>query len=478
MTGSGMNGTRKTGVGMTGTGVLGPGTIRGRLVLVLGMARSGFGAVRLCLAEGAVPIGLDLKKPAGFDAEIAKLVASGAGFHWGPHPSEALDRCHLIVKSPGVPGEISFLGEARARGIPIVSEIEFASWFARGPILAITGTNGKSTTTAWVADMFLRCGRAHELVGNIGRAISDGVVHSSAGAVLVTEVSSFQLEDVETFHPIGATILNLTPDHLDRHPDLASYREAKMRVFRNQTPADHAVIGEDDDIAAEVSRRFRARLLRFRLQDRGEEGTFARDGHIGYRLGGVERSLMPAVELSLPGRHNIANALAALALVAPLGLPEEGLLASLRTFPGLPHRLELVGEIGGVRYVNDSKATNTDSTAIALDAFEAPLILLAGGRDKGQDFRPLAEQVRRRCRRVFLFGESAASIQGQWGSDLCVVVADMATALDQAAGIAARGEVVLLSPACASFDQFKNYEDRGDRFRELVRGRASGGERQ
>jgi UDP-N-acetylmuramoylalanine--D-glutamate ligase len=467
-----------TATGMTGTGVLGPGTIRGRHVLVLGMARSGFGAVRLCLKEGAVPTGLDLREPAGFAAEIAKLTEAGARFHWGPHPSEALDHVDLIVKSPGVPGEIPFLGQARAREIKIVSEIEFASWFARGPILAITGTNGKSTTTAWVADMFVRCGRAHELVGNIGRAISEGVVHSSAGSVLVTEVSSFQLEDVETFHPIGATILNLTPDHLDRHPDLVSYREAKMQVFRNQTPADHAVIGEDDDIAAEVGRRFRARLLRFRLEDRGEEGTFVRDGQIGIRLGGTERMLCAVADLSLPGRHNIANALAGLALAAPLGLPEDGLLASLRSFPGLSHRLETVGEVDGVRYVNDSKATNTDSTAIALEAFEAPLILLAGGRDKGQDFRPLAGQVRRRCRRVFLFGESAASIQGQWGPDLCAVVPDMATALDQAAAIATPGEIVLLSPACASFDQFKNYEDRGDRFRDLVRGRASGGNRQ
>jgi UDP-N-acetylmuramoylalanine--D-glutamate ligase len=450
--------------------------IRGARVLVLGMARSGFSAVRLCLREGALPVGLDLKSPAGSAEEIGQLETAGARFLWGAHPVEALEGCSLIVKSPGVRGEIPFLVEARRRGIDVVSEIEFASWFARGPILAITGTNGKSTTTAWVADMFARCGRAHAMVGNIGRAISDGVLRAPAGAVYVTEVSSFQLEDVETFHPIGATILNLTPDHLDRHADLAAYREAKMRIFRNQTSADHAVIGEDDDIAAEIRRRFRPRILRFRLADRGEEGTFIRDGRIGIRLGGSERSLCPAANLSLPGRHNQANALAALALVAPLGLPDDGLLASLSGFPGLAHRLEKVGEIQGVRYVNDSKATNTDSTAIALEAFEEPLILLAGGRDKGQDFRPLAARVRRRCRRVLLFGESAVSIQAQWGADLCEVVPDLGAALDRASAIASPGEIVLLSPACASFDQFQNYEERGERFRELVRERSTRGE--
>jgi UDP-N-acetylmuramoylalanine--D-glutamate ligase len=458
---------------MTGSEVGRARSIRGQRILVLGMARSGLGAVRLCLREGALPSGLDLKSPAASAAEITRLQAAGVRFLWGPHPIEALDGCALVVKSPGVPGEIPFLSEARRRGIEVVSEIEFASWFVRGPILAITGTNGKSTTTAWTADMFARCGRAHEMVGNIGRAISEGVLHAEDGAVYVTEVSSFQLEDVETFRPLGAAILNFTPDHLDRHPDLASYREAKMRIFRNQTSRDHAVIGEDDDIADEVRHRFRPRILRFRLEDRGEEGTFIRDGGIGIRLDGDERTLCPATDLSLPGRHNRANALAALALVAPLGLPDHGLIASLRGFPGLAHRLEMVGAIDGVRYVNDSKATNTDSTAIALDAFEEPLILLAGGRDKGQDFRPLAAHVRNRCRRVLLFGESAASIREQWGADLCDLAPDLAAALDRAAAIASPGEIVLLSPACASFDQFKNYEDRGDRFRELVRERAS-----
>jgi len=448
-------------------------SIRGERILILGMARSGFAAARLCLREGANATCLDLKEPAGAAVEVASLESTGARFIWGPHPPALLDAADRIVKSPGVRGEIPFLVEALRRGIPIWSEIEFASRFARGPILGITGTNGKSTTTAWAGNMLERCGRAHETVGNIGRPIADGVLRGGEGAVLVTEISSFQLEDIDRFHPLGAALLNFTPDHLDRHGDLASYREAKMRLFSNQTADDHAVIGEQEGLATEVSSRFRPRILRFRLEDRGEEGAFVRAGRIGWRNRGGEGLLCGANEVSLPGPHNTANALAALALVLPLGLPEDGLVASIRGFGGLPHRLERVATIGGVLYVNDSKATNTDSLSIALDAWgSAPIVLLAGGRDKAQDFRPLASKVRVRCRRVLLFGESKLGIRAQWGEDVCETLDDMAAALDRAAAIARPGEIVLLSPACASFDQFRDYEDRGDRFRALVRARA------
>jgi UDP-N-acetylmuramoylalanine--D-glutamate ligase len=442
---------------------------------IVGMARSGFAAAALCLREGARPICLDLERPAGEEGRLAELEAAGARMIWGPHPSELLGRLGAIVKSPGVPGEIGFLAEARRRGIPIWSEVELAARCARGPILGITGTNGKSTTTAWAADLLRSCSFQHELCGNIGRPISDAVLHAEEGSILVTEISSFQLEDVAAFRPQGAALLNFTPDHLDRHPDLASYREAKMRIFENQSDDQHAVLGEQDDLAEEVSRRFRSRILRFRLADRGEEGAFARDGRLGIRLGGKETILCPEGELSLPGPHNRANALAALAIVAPLGPSPDGLVASLTTFSGLPHRLERVATIGSVLYVNDSKATNTDSLSVALEAFDAPLILLAGGRDKGQDFRPLADRVRKRCRKVLLFGESAASIRRQWGPDLCEELGEMAAAVDRAHALAEPGEIVLLSPACASFDQFANYEQRGDRFREFVRGLESSG---
>lgn len=450
----------------------GRGPLReGERILVLGMARSGLGAVRLALAAGAIPTGLDLREPEGEREEIARLEASGARFVWGEHPPALLRDADRIVKSPGVRSEIPFLVEARRLGLPVWSEIELASRYAPGPILAITGTNGKSTTTAWAADMCARSGRAYELAGNIGRSFADAVLESRDGAIQVTEISSFQLEEAESFRPRGAALLNLTPDHLDRHGDLAAYREAKMRLFANQTPEDHAVLGPDDDLAREVHRRFRPRLLRFRRDDRGEEGTFIRDGRIGLRSDGGESLLCGAGELSLPGPHNQENALAALALVSPLDLPPDALVESMRRFPGLPHRLERIAEIDGVLFVNDSKATNVDSLATALEAFEAPLLLLAGGRDKGQDFRDIGTRVRSRCRRVYLFGESAERIRGQWGGDLCERHDDLPSALRAASADARRGEIVLLSPACASFDQFRNYEERGDRFRDLVRAR-------
>jgi len=444
------------------------GIYRGERIGILGMARSGLAAARLCLSEGAHPVCLDLAEPRGEEEALRELARAGARLLWGEHPLGLLDSLDRIVKSPGVPGSIPFLARARERGIPIWSEIELASRLARGPILAITGTNGKSTTTAWASDLLSRCGRANELVGNIGRPLSDGVLRASEGACLVTEISSFQLEDIESFRPRGAALLNLTADHLDRHHDLSSYREAKMGIFRNQGPTDHAVLGEAEDLAQEVARRFSPRILRFRMEDRGEEGTFIRAGRIGVRFDATETTLCGADELSLPGAHNRANALAALALVAPLPLPSEGLVASLRGFAGLSHRLERVGLQDGVLYINDSKATNTDSLTTALRAFEQPLILIAGGRGKGQDFGPISPLVRGRCRKVLLIGEAAEEIRSRWGADLCEMVGDLRAALLRARAIARRGEIVLLSPACASFDQFANYEERGDLFRRLV----------
>jgi UDP-N-acetylmuramoylalanine--D-glutamate ligase len=379
-----------------------------------------------------------------------------------------LEGISRVVKSPGVRGEVAFLQAARKRDLPIWSELELASRMTDGDIIAITGTNGKSTTTAWVAHILTQAGIANELAGNIGRPISDAVMTARPGSVFVTEVSSFQLEDIESFRPASATILNLTPDHLDRHGGMAQYREAKMRLFMNQRQNDHAVLGEQEDIVEEVDRRFEMSILRFLQKDRGYDGAFLRDGMIVSRYLGVEENLMPASDLALPGPHNLANALAAICLLLPMGLRHVDMTQSLRTFSGLPHRLERVASLEGVLYVNDSKATNTDSLETALHAFKAPLILLAGGRDKGQDFRPLRDLVRRRCRSVLLFGECEAALREAWGADLCRLNGDLAAALRRARIEAVTGDIVLLSPACASFDQFRDYEDRGNQFRELV----------
>lgn len=443
-------------------------TMASERVLILGMARSGVAAARLCLADGADVVCLDLRRPEGADEDLTYLKAGGAEFHWGPHPLAALSGVTRIIKSPGVRGEIELLNEARGRGIPIWSELELGFRRARGAVVAITGTNGKSTTTAWAADLLARAAIPYELAGNIGRPLADAVMEAEPGAVLVTEVSSFQLEDTESFRPRCAALLNLTPDHIDRHGDLARYREAKMRMFARQSSADYAVLGEQEDLASEVAARFRPRVLRFLFEDRGHEGAFVRSGTIITRFEGVEREYVPVGELSLPGPHNVANAMAALCLLLPLGVPTEVAREGLRRFPGLEHRLERVAVSHGVTYVNDSKATNTDSLVTALRAFTSPLLLLAGGRDKGQDFSPLRELVRSRSKRVLLFGESEETIRRAWGEDLCDLCGDMATALKHARETAEQGDTVLLSPACASFDQFRDYEDRGRQFRRLV----------
>ncbi|MEZ4651477.1 MAG: UDP-N-acetylmuramoyl-L-alanine--D-glutamate ligase [Candidatus Eisenbacteria bacterium] len=470
------------------------------LVLVLGLARSGLAAARMLLARGAAIRLLGLERPEGAEGErLTELVARGASLRLGPHDPADLDGVDLIVKSPGVRPEIPFLEAAREAGVPIVGELEIAFLAAEGPVYAITGTNGKSTTTAWVGHMLAAAGREVEVAGNIGHAFADAVMRSP-GAEFVVEVSSFQLEDTLTFHPRVATLLNLSPDHLDRHGTLEAYAAAKSRIFRNQTEADIAVFGGDANLDA-MANQVPARVLRTG-KDQGEligapaaepqgapaggktgtsaqearEGVFVREGDLVLRFStpprdGVVR-LLPVSELALPGAHNVENAMAAAATAASAGVPVDAIVRSLRTFPGLAHRLEPVGVVGGVACVNDSKATNVGSLEVALAAFPEPVRLIAGGVGKGQDFRPLAEDVRARTRSVHLIGESADVLAEAWaGADLHRA-GSLAEALDQALSLSRPGDRILLSPGCASFDMFRDFEDRGDQFRALVNARA------
>ena len=479
------------------------------LVLVLGLARSGLAAARLLLQRGASLRLLGLERPEGVEGEqLSELVAQGASLRLGPHDPADLGGVDLIVKSPGVRPEIPFLGAARAAGVPIVGELEIAFLAADGPIYAITGTNGKSTTTAWVGHMLMEAGRKVEVAGNIGHAFAEAVLRAP-DAEFVVEVSSFQLEDTLTFHPKVATLLNLTPDHLDRHGTLEAYGAAKMRIFRNQTASDVAVLGGDanlDAIAGAVS----ARVLRTgRLSDeapmRTDEGVttpavparkavevqagtmpahagrpdapagvFVRSGQLELRLGGAAPvPLLPVSELALPGEHNVENAMAAAATAASAGVPVDAIVRSLRTFPGLSHRLEQVGVVDGVVCINDSKATNVGSLEVALAAFPEPVRLIAGGVGKGQDFRPLAAEVRARTLSVHLIGESADALAEAWHGAEIHRAGSLADALDQALALSAPGDRILLSPGCASFDMFHDFEDRGDQFRALVNARAT-----
>jgi UDP-N-acetylmuramoylalanine--D-glutamate ligase len=441
-------------------------------VCVLGLARSGIGAARLLVTHGVRVRALDLAPGDEAIARLRDLPESSLELIAGPHPDAALDGCGALVRSPGVPDGAPFLLEARRRAIPVISEIELASRFARGPLLAVTGTNGKTTTTAWTAHLLQRAGRRAIACGNIGHALSEAVLDEAAGTILVAEVSSFQLQDSPTFHPAAATILNITPDHLDRHGALEAYVAAKWAIARNQEHGDRLVLGPG--VGAPAGARPRAQIVRFDLSDPGgAEALFTRDRALVRRAAGRETALLGTAELALPGPHNVLNALAAFALASACEPDVPRLLPGLRDFAGLPHRLETVALARGVRWVNDSKATNVDSMRVALESFAGPLVLIAGGRDKAGPFEEIADLAAARVTHLIAIGEAAQRIRSAWPAVSSEGAADLAAAVARADSLAVAGGVVLLSPGCASFDMFRNYEDRGDRFRALVRERVA-----
>ncbi|MCR4420034.1 MAG: UDP-N-acetylmuramoyl-L-alanine--D-glutamate ligase [Clostridia bacterium] len=443
----------------------------GKRVLVVGAGRSGLAAARVLDELGASVTLTDLKPASALAREgLGSRVRVVAGAY-APVSREEYD---LVIASPGVPPSEPPLRAAREVGLPVWSEIELAYRLARQPVLAVTGTNGKTTTTALLGQMFRDAGRTTVVAGNIGVPLVGEVVKAPEDAVVVAEVSSFQLETVETFAPRVAVLLNLTPDHLDRHPDLASYRAAKARIFRRQRPEDWIVLNFDDPLVRSLAAETPGRVLYFSTRHELGEGAYLSDDWVVLSRGAEQVRLLPVRELSLPGRHNWENSLAAAAAAWVFGVSPESIARTLRSFPGVPHRLEPVGVIGGVAYYNDSKATNPDAAIKALEAFDRPIVLIAGGRNKGASFEELADKMRGRVRHLILLGEAAPAIEAAAraaGLKTVSRVADLAEAVTEAGRIARPGEVVLLSPACASWDMFANYEERGELFKRLVRGR-------
>lgn len=447
----------------------------GRRPLVAGAARSGVAAARLLARHGAEVVLCDRRSEAELPGAARAVTESGVTAAWGRDDAGLLDGRDLLVWSPGIPADHPLAAAARERGIPVVGELELGFLAARAPLVCITGTNGKSTTTDLTGALLRAAGREVAVCGNIGRAICEVAEEVSDAGLLVVEVSSFQLETVAKLKPFVATWLNLTPDHLDRHGTLEAYAALKQRLFERQDEGDYAVRNADDPAVAH--RPGAASPLAFSVRGPVDDGAFFEAGDLVLaRRGGRER-VATRGDVRLPGPHNLANALAALATVMPMEPPAAAVRGVLATYEGLEHRLEAAGEVGGVRFVNDSKATNTDSLAVALQSFEQPVVLIAGGRDKGQDFTPLAELVRRRVRRLVLIGEGAGAMAKAWAG----VPAERAETLAEAVAVAYRaagtGGVVLLSPGCASYDMFRDYEDRGRRFKEEVARLAQGGVR-
>jgi UDP-N-acetylmuramoylalanine--D-glutamate ligase len=438
--------------------------------LVVGAARSGLAAARL-LSRHGMDVRLADARLAGADGAErgAALVRDGVCASFDRDDARALEGRDFVVWSPGIPTTHAVAVAAAVAGVPVLSELEVGYLAARAPFLCVTGTNGKSTTTDLTGALLRGAGRQAEVCGNIGRALCEVAESVPPTGLLVVEVSSYQLETVDRLKPFVATWLNLTPDHLERHGDFGGYGAAKQRLFARQDEADWAVWNADDP---EVMKRRSgvASWLEFSARGPVAEGAAAVDGRLRLAWRGGLEDVMDLRELRLRGRHNLANALAAVSTVMPLEPAPEALRAVLRDYAGLEHRLEPVSAVGGVAFVNDSKATNIASLEVALESFDEPVVLIAGGRDKGQDFRPVAAQVRARTRAVVLIGEGADRIAAAWEGATLLRAGSLAEAVERAWEEARRTPAVpvLLSPGCASFDMFRDFEDRGRCFKDEV----------
>jgi UDP-N-acetylmuramoylalanine--D-glutamate ligase len=442
--------------------------LAGKRVLVVGLARTGVVTSLFAAGYGAIVTATDAKPESELAETAARLRAAGVKLELGGHTPATFFEQDLIVLSPGVPANLPPLVLARVKGIPVWSEIELAWRFLRGKLVAVSGSNGKTTTTALVAHI-LKTAKIETLVGgNIGTPLLSLVESSTDSSVTVAEISSFQLETIEAFRPEIGVLLNLTPDHLDRHASFEEYAAAKMRLFENQLERDAAVLNADDP---EVTRRMPSRphVFWFSRQKRVAEGAFLRDDQIIFRHDGSEVEVARRNEIPLRGEHNVENVLAACAAAFLAGAGPAAIASGVKTFRGVEHRLEFVGEIAGVAFYNDSKATNVDAARKAIEAFPGPLIVILGGKDKGSPYTPLREPLRERARLVIVIGAAAEKIAADLGDAAPI---EHANTLDRAVHLArdrARpGDVVVLAPACSSFDQFENYEQRGRVFKQLV----------
>jgi len=443
--------------------------LNNKRVLVVGLGKSGVASALFLKSRGARVTVSDSKPASELRNEILLLLEHGITVETGGHGDRTFRGQDLIVLSPGVPFDTPQLVQARNLGEPVIGEVELAAQFLAGPIAAITGANGKTTTTA-LAGEIIAAGNFSTLVGgNIGTPAISLVDQAGPATWTVLEVSSFQLETIVEFRPRIAVILNITPDHLDRHKTFVNYVGAKARVFENQRADDYAVLNADEPTTAGLSDRTRAQLFWFSRNKEIEKGAFARGTHIYFRDGHSEREIMPLADVPLKGAHNLENVLAGVSIGILVGCQPEQIRQAVRNFKAVEHRLEFVAKVAGVDYYNDSKATNVDATIKALEAFPANIHLILGGKDKGSDYTGLTDLLRQRVKRVYTIGAAAAKIESQIQGAAEIEHAEtLENAVRRASESAVAGDVVLLAPACASFDQFQNYEHRGRVFKEIV----------
>jgi UDP-N-acetylmuramoylalanine--D-glutamate ligase len=449
--------------------------LNNKRVLVVGLGKSGVASALFLKARGARVTVSDTKSGDELRDEIPLLLDHGITVETGGHGERTFRGQDLIVVSPGVPADAPPLVQARALGESVIGEIELAAQFLPGPIVAITGSNGKTTTTTLTGEILAAGGLPTLVGGNIGAPAITLAERAKPETAIVLEISSFQLETIQTFRPKVAVILNVTPDHLDRHGTLEVYVNAKARIFENQRAGDFAVLNADDPICVAMAARTQARVFWFSRQKEVKQGAWVHDGGIFFRAGERQSEIMLVSEIPLKGAHNLENVLAGVCAGALMGCEPTKIRQAVLHFKAVEHRLEFVATIRGVDYYNDSKATNVDATIKALESFPANIHLILGGKDKGSDYTVLNDLLGQRVKRVYTIGAAAAKIESQIASSKVghveVVHAEtLENAIRKANSVAQPGDVVLLAPACASFDQFKNYEQRGQLFKEIVLG--------
>jgi UDP-N-acetylmuramoylalanine--D-glutamate ligase len=443
--------------------------VKGQRALVVGLGKSGVSSALFLAERGAKVAVSDAKSPEQLRHEIPLLLDHGISVETGQHGERTFRDQDLIVVSPGVPFDVPQLVHARERGIPVIGEVELAARFLKGHIVAITGSNGKTTTTTLAGDVIAAGGRAALVGGNIGTPSITFVEQAADDTWIVLEISSFQLETIETFHPQIAVVLNITPDHLDRHHTFDNYAAAKARIFENQAAADFAVLNADNEPAAALAIQVKAEVYWFSRLEEVNRGAFVRGDHIAWRDQQGTRTILPLGEIALKGAHNIENVLAAVCVGMLAGIQPEQIRRAVANFKAVEHRLEYVATVGGVEYYNDSKATNVDATIKALESFPGRIHLILGGKDKGTDYDVLNDLLKERVKRVYTIGAAAGKIEAQAKGAEIVGVGTLEAAVRRATEAATPGDIVLLAPACASFDQFDSYEHRGRVFKDLVR---------
>ncbi|MBK7630553.1 MAG: UDP-N-acetylmuramoyl-L-alanine--D-glutamate ligase [Ignavibacteriales bacterium] len=446
--------------------------INNKKISIIGAARSGLGAAKLAKKLGAIPFVSDAGCEEKLKTSTQVLQKEKIDFEIGKHTEKVFD-CNLMVVSPGVPSDAEVIKNAKAKNVKTISEVEFASSFCNANVIGITGTNGKTTTTSLCGYLFNECGKKTYTAGNIGLAFSEISAGAKENEFVALEISSFQLDLIDKFKPKVAMILNITPDHLNRYENsIEKYAQSKLRIFENQDGNDFLILSKDSDLLNQNFKNAKSKIFFFSTTKKVTNGCFLENNEVKYVKNDVLEFTCNVSDIFIRGEHNVQNAMAVIIVAKIFNLHNEKILEALRSFKGVEHRIELVREIDGVKFINDSKATNIDSVIVALKSFDDPIILILGGQDKGNDYSVIEDLVKEKVKKIYAIGSSAEKVFNYFHSKVKTEIKkDFDEVINSVISEAREGDVVLLSPACASFDMFDNYEHRGKVFKEIVNGK-------